>query len=220
VFTGFAAAFLLKILRPKFSFMMREDREQEIVQLVQRLINLLSSEEVAIDDRHTPKLYSRFLADVLAKHKANKTTKESQAPPPASGSNGAIQNGETRNTSTSTSAFAFASGPMDVTPEPPMYALPQLELNQPPLGSMDPASQGWMYDFFGTQSTMDGGAPVGMGMGQAPQDDGMLMSMAAITDPRFWEQGTMPGFSWATGEQMAVDEPARSSCTPPHTNFY
>jgi hypothetical protein len=33
------------------------------------LINTIGSPQVAIDERHTPKLYSRFLASLLAKHK-------------------------------------------------------------------------------------------------------------------------------------------------------
>ena len=65
--------------------MMRPGREQEITQLVQRLIDLLGSDEVAVDARHTPKLYSRFLADVLAKHQRAKAAKEMDADADAGG---------------------------------------------------------------------------------------------------------------------------------------
>ncbi|KIJ56407.1 hypothetical protein M422DRAFT_23685 [Sphaerobolus stellatus SS14] len=75
VFTGFAAAFLLKILRPKFSFMMRHRAglEKEIIALIQSLITLLGSDEVAIDNRHTPKLYARFLAGLVEDHLQGRT---------------------------------------------------------------------------------------------------------------------------------------------------
>jgi hypothetical protein len=37
--------------------------------VIERLISTIGSPQIAIDDRHTPKLYSRFLASLLAKHK-------------------------------------------------------------------------------------------------------------------------------------------------------
>jgi hypothetical protein len=37
--------------------------------VIERLINTIGSPQIAIDERHTPKLYSRFLASLLAKHK-------------------------------------------------------------------------------------------------------------------------------------------------------
>lgn len=37
--------------------------------MIERLINTIGSPQIAIDERHTPKLYSRFLASLLAKHK-------------------------------------------------------------------------------------------------------------------------------------------------------
>jgi hypothetical protein len=37
--------------------------------VIERLINTIGSPQIAIDERHTPKLYSRFLASLLAKHR-------------------------------------------------------------------------------------------------------------------------------------------------------
>ena len=37
--------------------------------MIERLINTIGSPQIVIDERHTPKLYSRFLASILAKHK-------------------------------------------------------------------------------------------------------------------------------------------------------
>ncbi|KII89885.1 hypothetical protein PLICRDRAFT_108635 [Plicaturopsis crispa FD-325 SS-3] len=66
VFVTFACAFLVKLLQPKFaSYLSREQRE-EIRSLVQQVIDLLGSPDIAIDDRHGPKLYSRFLKGLLA----------------------------------------------------------------------------------------------------------------------------------------------------------
>lgn len=52
--------------------MMNPHREKELVNLIQRLIDLLGSDGVAINDRHTPKLYARFLDGLLKEYKEGK----------------------------------------------------------------------------------------------------------------------------------------------------
>ena len=68
VFASFASAFLLKLLRPEFAALVSHEQTNAIFALIGKLIQVLASSEVAIDDRHTPKLYARFLAGLLAKH--------------------------------------------------------------------------------------------------------------------------------------------------------
>ncbi|KAH8109643.1 fungal-specific transcription factor domain-containing protein [Phellopilus nigrolimitatus] len=68
VFASFASAFLLKLLRPEFSNLVTREQTSQIFGLIGKLIQVLASSEVSIDDRHTPKLYARFLAGLLAKH--------------------------------------------------------------------------------------------------------------------------------------------------------
>ena len=46
--------------------------ETEIYRAIDRLINTIGSPQVAIDEHHTPMLYSRFLAGLLAKHMRDK----------------------------------------------------------------------------------------------------------------------------------------------------
>ncbi|CAA7267126.1 unnamed protein product [Cyclocybe aegerita] len=67
VFVTFASAFLVKLLQPKFASYLTTDQRVDIRNLVQKVIDLLGSPEVAIDERHGPKLYSRFLEKLLAK---------------------------------------------------------------------------------------------------------------------------------------------------------
>jgi hypothetical protein len=69
VFAAFASAFMLKLLRPECSRFITPGLEAEIYQVIERLINTIGSPQIAIDERHTPMLYSRFLASLLAKHK-------------------------------------------------------------------------------------------------------------------------------------------------------
>jgi hypothetical protein len=91
VFAAFASAFMLKVrdrpfyrrmewawvltspclqlLRPECSRFTTPGLESEIYRVIERLINTFGSPQIAVDERHTPKLYSRFLARSLAKHK-------------------------------------------------------------------------------------------------------------------------------------------------------
>ncbi|KAJ7486494.1 hypothetical protein FB451DRAFT_1337421 [Mycena latifolia] len=62
------------LLRPEFSHLMAKEQENEVFDLIGRLIQTLSSPEIAIDDRHTPKLYARFLAGLLSRHRRDGAT--------------------------------------------------------------------------------------------------------------------------------------------------
>ncbi|KAG6854333.1 hypothetical protein C0991_008228 [Blastosporella zonata] len=68
LYVSFAAAFLINLLRPKLLPLLDEKRQTEIIQDVRNLIVILGSKDVALDGRHTPALYSRFLSSLLAKH--------------------------------------------------------------------------------------------------------------------------------------------------------
>lgn len=77
-----------QMLRPQFVTMLEEDQQSRILSLINRLIKCLASPEVAVDERHTPKLYSRFLDGLLLKRnqeiaEADKATQGQQAGPPA-----------------------------------------------------------------------------------------------------------------------------------------
>jgi len=68
LYVSFAAAFLINLLRPKLLPLLDEKLQEEIIQDVSGLIDILGSKAVALDGRHTPALYSRFLSSLLAKH--------------------------------------------------------------------------------------------------------------------------------------------------------
>lgn len=102
VFVTFAGAFLVKVrsyhpstlwisnstvrlieqlLQPKYAHRFSVERRKEIRTLVQEAVDLLGSSDVAIDEKHAPSLYSRFLAGLLASMTAD---------PPAGQSNGLV----------------------------------------------------------------------------------------------------------------------------------
>ncbi|KAG6903225.1 hypothetical protein C0995_002768 [Termitomyces sp. Mi166 len=68
LYVSFAAAFLINLLRPTLLRLLDEKTQSEILQDVRNLIAILGSKDVAIDARHTPALYCRFLSSLLAKH--------------------------------------------------------------------------------------------------------------------------------------------------------
>ncbi|KAK0502110.1 hypothetical protein EDD18DRAFT_1064935 [Armillaria luteobubalina] len=67
--TAFAVVFLFKLLRPEFSYLFDKADKDETIKLIGILINKFSSSDIAVDNRHTPKLYARFLASVLGKYR-------------------------------------------------------------------------------------------------------------------------------------------------------
>ncbi|KAH8813808.1 fungal-specific transcription factor domain-containing protein [Flagelloscypha sp. PMI_526] len=85
IFASFASAFLLKLLRPEFSSLLPQSHAHENFELIGNLIQTLSSGELAIDERHTPKLYARFLAGLLSRYKR---AESAVASPPHTSSHG------------------------------------------------------------------------------------------------------------------------------------
>ncbi|EKM51056.1 uncharacterized protein PHACADRAFT_263020 [Phanerochaete carnosa HHB-10118-sp] len=87
VFGTFASAFLLKLLKPELMNLnlITKQQEDEIFTLIHRLIQTLQSPEIAIDERHTPRLHARFLTGLLSGYKRDVATTgrlHTQPPPP------------------------------------------------------------------------------------------------------------------------------------------
>jgi hypothetical protein len=57
---------ILQLLQPKFATYLSREKRLGIQRLVHNVADLMGSSEIAIDDRHGPKLYSRFLKGLLA----------------------------------------------------------------------------------------------------------------------------------------------------------
>ncbi|KAG5721547.1 Protein priB [Termitomyces sp. T112] len=81
---SFASVFLLELLRSEFSVHITVEQETKILSLVRSLVETLSSPEIAVNDRHTPKLYARFLASLLSRRWRGKAAEGCQS---ASGGN-------------------------------------------------------------------------------------------------------------------------------------
>lgn len=88
---------------------MTKGQENNIFDLIGRLIQILSSSRIAIDDRHTPKLYARFLAGLLSRHRRDGTTVGRLQPVPPVGSPFTGNSGNDTSQPASTPTGSFAS---------------------------------------------------------------------------------------------------------------
>jgi hypothetical protein len=89
VFAAFASAFLIKIIRPRPGSppLLSKSEETSTVELISRLIQTFSSPDIAVDEKHTPRLYALFLTALLTRQRSDGPTMgqlQTQPPPHAS----------------------------------------------------------------------------------------------------------------------------------------
>ena len=77
LYSAFAASFLINLLRPRLSWLITATQKQQIFAATTRLIDVLGSPQVALDAKHTPALYARFLSSSLAKNYSSSSTMSS-----------------------------------------------------------------------------------------------------------------------------------------------
>ncbi|KAH9914369.1 uncharacterized protein BXZ73DRAFT_55048 [Epithele typhae] len=183
VFASFASAFLLKLLRPEFSNFVPRERQQDIFDLITRLIDKLGSQEVAIDERHTPALHSRFLHSLLRKHRRELAADSRNAP----GGGGAFQSHPSQaggGASTQYSSLGGANGSAGAQYDA-VYE------------SSSPASSYGMatspvFENEPAYTATNGGNMFQFGQ----QQDEHWGALMALQNPNYWKDMMMPGFSW------------------------
>jgi hypothetical protein len=182
VFLTFASAFLVKLLQPKYSSYLTTEQRLDIRALVQKVVDLLGSPEVAIDNRHGPKLYSRFLEGLLATPMA----KVDYSP--------SITRKVLQRSRSATSQPAGTELSADI---PIIFSAPSpsTSSNLPPL-----AGTSLIFDGFATGDDPFAHGPVdslalNMDYFQPPLafDSEILQSMQSLTD---WQDISLPGFNW------------------------
>jgi len=215
VFASFASAFLLKLLRPEFSHLLSREQTNNMLGLIGKLIQVLASSEVSIDDRHTPKLYARFLASLLSKHQPQGSSSGRLLPrnPPEGqipGSDPSAMQGQLASGSgSSTGVFHVTlqpgSSPHRSGSQRPLghgHGTPMSDETIDSMGSVEATStphyeQDSMYAV-GTGplelSSSEALVPFGNGYGMSEEE--MLATMHVIKNPVWWDNMMMPGFSW------------------------
>ncbi|KAF7318088.1 hypothetical protein HMN09_00316700 [Mycena chlorophos] len=191
IFSCFAAAFLMKLLKPEFSHLLPKDEENEVFNLIGRLIQTLSSPEIAIDDRHTPKLYARFLAGLLSKHRREGATVGRMQPQPQPSQ---VQHLTHSSASSEYGPSSSASSTFTIAPMPGAgagYAGPYAQQQQ------QQQHQQHMYQHrepaYSQQMQYSPEIDLGTGL---PDEEQMLAAMQALKNPAWWDNMMMPGFSW------------------------
>lgn len=206
VFASFAAAFLLKLLRHKFVHLVSESHRTGIIPLVETLIRTLDDQSVAIDETHTPKIYARFLAGLLQKHRILASAprhEEHENENDADMMNHQEQPmGLSIDFSMLHQANSFPAGPLS-----PPSPHPSIQVTPPPVGDH---SFGYIVhdpnmDEYGLEGQDDmgmfgnsGAPPSGSGTvhpmderAREEEDDDILPSLRAI-NPSFWLHGMVP----------------------------
>ncbi|KAF8966133.1 fungal-specific transcription factor domain-containing protein [Flammula alnicola] len=212
VFASFASAFLLKLLRPEFSSFLVKVQENEIFDLIGRLIQTLSSPKIAIDDRHTPKLYARFLAGLLSRHRRDGATlgRLQTNPPP--------QN-QIIGSSTQTNASTLSSAGMS---RPASSVQSSDQTFGPGTGIMNQVLETPIYmpeaTFAAGTGQISFGTDYEMTYGGGFSDEEMLATMQALKNPAWWQTMMMPGFSWPEGSPSPPASGVSSSPYP--TNLH
>ncbi|KAJ3730753.1 fungal-specific transcription factor domain-containing protein [Lentinula raphanica] len=230
-FASFASAFLMKLLRPEFQHLLSKEEENDIFNLIGRLIQTLSSPALAIDDRHTPKLYARFLAGLLSKHRRDgATVGRLQAQPLSTQqmhdmSQHSFVDVQNPNAS-SMSTFSVAqpvNTHLGMHPQSQQNASPTTYHQQPTDNFMvqiqNPSSTP-MYHPEVTYAAGAGAIQFGdsnmLGLDGNAGEEEMLATMQALKNPAWWQNMMMPGFSWS--DPSSPGSNTSSSPTPSYTN--
>ncbi|KIJ67097.1 hypothetical protein HYDPIDRAFT_109103 [Hydnomerulius pinastri MD-312] len=192
VFVTFAGAFLVKLLQPKYSPYFTYERRIGIRTLVQEAVDLLGAPEVVLDDKHGPKLFSRFLAGLLASQNESTAT---LSPTSAKSANSRRIGGRSKGKGKETGAALSISGYALEVPSPSNYSespspaqrimhiegSPALTRDSSP-SMVDPQDSSMIPSSELFQAPM-------------PIDQDLLDSMQFMADPA-WQDTTVPGFSW------------------------
>ncbi|KAI1785437.1 hypothetical protein LXA43DRAFT_899849 [Ganoderma leucocontextum] len=79
VHSAFAAVVLLKCLRPEYNTYLDIQQEERIIELVQRLFTVWTSDKFSLDERHNTQLYAKFLKQLMEPHVARLALKKRAA---------------------------------------------------------------------------------------------------------------------------------------------
>jgi hypothetical protein len=235
VFSSFASAFLIKMLRPEHATLLGAEQRTDILNLVERLVDTLKSPRIAVDVRHTPMLYSRFLAGLLAKYKQNDNaegtddgatertqsdtggiptppppTEKREAPTPES-SGGRSATGVSRHKpSPSIEISPPAPDPTSgiPSPQPHMFYHPPADDGLFPTQLTTEDSSASYASTIHPPSTIHGsqyGAQDTM-----MTEDHMLAPMLAMNAPGFWDSMMVPGIAWPEEDMWGMNLDDRS----------
>lgn len=164
--------------------------------MVQKVIDLLGSPEVAIDERHGPKMYSRFLKNLLATPMARTNPSSPGGPELARQQARRNRSDDSTHPELSATVYTHPSPTGSLSPAPAESAL-SFD-NFAPVGPIDP----YVHEVAGTSQSMNF-APNGLDgtnmmsddffQPPLPFDNDIMSSMQSLTDPSGWHDITLSG---------------------------
>ena len=181
---------------------MEADDKTKIFDLIGRLIQTLSSPEVAIDNKHTPRLHAKFLAGLLAKHHQDSNKDQlSQTPLPPSkhsvGGDPTSYEGQPQPSSTSAQYFGHGQGTSQSTSMPQggfdnvSYASDPNLSSQPVVSYSQDTMQYQPQTPGVVAATQDSAVNAMAGL----SEEDMLATLRAIGNPNWWSNMMMPGYA-------------------------
>ncbi|PBK98248.1 hypothetical protein ARMGADRAFT_572182 [Armillaria gallica] len=194
---AFAVVFLFKLLRPEFSSLLDKADKDESVKLIGILIDKFSSSDVAVDDRHTPKLYARFLATALGNYQKTQGTAPGSSQivlPVNTGASRSVA-GETDKENSDNWRKSYVAQGCDSAGLTYWPEAAHAMGSWPKLFGSDAAL---LHIMDGNQN-IDGNDGAGGQPGNI--EDEMITSLQSLDNPE-WLQGMfMPGFMWNSSER-------------------
>lgn len=184
-------------MRPEFASFLNKEQESGIFELIGRLIQTLSSPKIALDDRHTPKLYARFLAGLLSRYRRDGATVGRLHPNPPNHSQNETTNGN-QIPAASMTTFSLAQQP----PQNPMQSNQNYGYSLDGMETQTTQTQNLQTPIYRPEATYSSGTgPIHFGsdmelavMGNSySPDEEMLATMQAIKNPSWWQNMMMPG---------------------------
>lgn len=175
---------------------MTHELEAEIFDLIGRLIQKLSSPDIAIDDRHTPKLYARFLASLLARNRKDGTTstRSHHQPPPQSEIAHAASGGYTSNIPTTSNASFSVTSPEGENQGGHDGGFPHSTFNTTVENTDPPVYPEPNYTLTSDPAEFGGSGNIGLDSStNVFRDEEMLAPMQALRNPQWWTTMMMPG---------------------------
>lgn len=176
-----------QLLRPDFAEIVAPKHKEHILQLVRRLIDLFGSSDIAVDDRHTPKLYSRFLDGLVARYSKPQEEAQPRTVPKLEGSPG-----DAPMSSLPELTMPLSQHSGHITHPPQIQHMGDTQFGQ----TISPTR----YDNnIYTSSNGSGNTVTPYNVeGNIPEvhSEDLLASMQAINNPMWWEHVMMPGFTW------------------------
>ncbi|KAI0926056.1 hypothetical protein AcV5_008620 [Taiwanofungus camphoratus] len=199
VFVTFACAFLVKLLQPKYTAYLSRDQRAEIRHLVEQVIALLGSPEVAIDDRHGPKLYASFLQGLLATPMARLDHSPASVRRDAAAlRRTASKQGSTASSSSSPAQRAqplgTASARQSLSPPPGTSSS-----SSSPRPSTPPPATAERASSYAAQPALPPPVDFASPRFCSPPlffDSELLQSMQTVADQNVWPDMVLPGFNW------------------------